>query len=213
MPTIWVSIANLANKLVQAVEYVRKYLRIYTILESKYILAKNERLYDQIARKQSLDVFPMFLVRTEDRKAKSFKLKIHSEYRVPDTLYYLEVGKYLELKYRLCSSGLRMEFYLDLFYDLCKLKDNFLGVYIGSTCLVAAKVSRILCVFEMKFCWTAMLFPVILDSRISMDNLLQSVSILNNPSMEFSYEAFWITLPRHRECTQPLVVPVDARAL
>jgi hypothetical protein len=44
-----------------------------------------------------------------------------------------------------------MEFYLDLLYDLCRLGDNFLGVYTGSKCLVDAKVSRILCVFEMKF--------------------------------------------------------------
>ena len=34
-----------------------------------------------------------------------------------------------------------MEFYLDLFHDLCYPRDNFLGVYSGSNCLVVAKVS------------------------------------------------------------------------
>ena len=34
-----------------------------------------------------------------------------------------------------------MEFYLDLLHDLCRLRDNFLGVYSRSKCLVVAKVS------------------------------------------------------------------------
>jgi hypothetical protein len=75
-----------------------------------------------------------------------------------------------------------MEFYLDLLYNLCKLGDNFLGVYTGLKCLVATKVNRILCTFEMKF--------VILDLKISMCNLLQSVSNLNNPSVEILYVVF-----------------------
>jgi hypothetical protein len=52
----------------------------------------------------------------------------------------LEAGKYQELKYRLSSSELRMEFYLDLLFDFCRPRDRFLGVYSGSKCLVAAKV-------------------------------------------------------------------------
>jgi hypothetical protein len=63
-----------------------------------------------------------------------------------------------------------MEFYLDLLYDLCRPGDNFLGVYTRSKCLVAAKISRILCVFEIKFYWTTILFPIFLDVRISMDH-------------------------------------------
>jgi hypothetical protein len=52
----------------------------------------------------------------------------------------LEAGKYQELKYRLSSSELRMEFYLDLLFDFYRPGDRFLGVYSGSTCLMAAKV-------------------------------------------------------------------------
>ena len=50
----------------------------------------------------------MFLVRMDDTEAKNLKLKICFE--------------------------LRMEFCLDLPYDLCRLGDMFLGVYTGSKC-------------------------------------------------------------------------------
>jgi hypothetical protein len=36
---------------------------------------------------------------------------------------------------------MRMEFYLDLFHDLCHPGDSFLGVYSRLKCLVAAKIS------------------------------------------------------------------------
>ena len=49
-------IINSKNKLAQAVEYAKESFTSYTIRESKYILAKNEQLYDGFAWKQSLDV-------------------------------------------------------------------------------------------------------------------------------------------------------------
>jgi hypothetical protein len=91
-------------------------------------------------RKQSQNVFLLFLVKKGDREAKSLWEMILSEYRAPDIPYYLEAGKYLELKYRLSSNKLHMEFYLDLLYDFCRPKDRFLGIYTGSKCLVATKV-------------------------------------------------------------------------
>ena len=66
--------------------------------------------------------------------------KILSEYLALNIPYYLEAGKYQELKYRLYSSELRMEFYLDLLFDFYKPRDWFLGVYLGLKCLVAVKV-------------------------------------------------------------------------
>jgi hypothetical protein len=79
-------------------------------------------------------------VKKGDREAESLRGKILSEYCAPDIPYYLEVGNYLELKYRLSSSELCMEFYLDLLYDFCRPGDRFLGIYTGSKCLVTAKV-------------------------------------------------------------------------
>jgi hypothetical protein len=62
-------------------------------------------------------------VKKGDTKVEGLEGKINSKYRVPDILYYLEARKYQELKYRLTSSELRIEFYLDLLYDFCKLGD------------------------------------------------------------------------------------------
>jgi hypothetical protein len=66
---------------------------------------------------------------------RDFALSRHNRQRC-----YLEAGKYQELKYRLSSSELRMELYLDLLFDFCWPGDRFLGVYLGLKCLVATKV-------------------------------------------------------------------------
>ena len=75
-----------------------------------------------------------------DIEADGLQGKILSEYCAPDILYYLEVRKYQELKYRLSLSELRMEFYLGLLFNLCRLGDRFLGMYSGSKCLIATKI-------------------------------------------------------------------------
>jgi hypothetical protein len=144
-PAIWIWIVNSANRLAQAKEYATHTLRNYLVVEAKYIPAKNECLYDFTIRKQSPDVFPLFLVKTRDVEAEGLRAKIRSKYGAPDIPYYTDNGKYSELKYRLRASELRMEFYLDLLHDLCRPRDSFLGVYSGSKCLVAAKVVATLC--------------------------------------------------------------------
>jgi hypothetical protein len=83
----------------------------------------------------------MFLIKNGDVEAEGLKAKIRSKYRAPDIPYYTVNGKYLELKYKLSTSEMYMEFYLDLLHNLCRPGDSFLGVYSGSKCLVAAKVS------------------------------------------------------------------------
>jgi hypothetical protein len=85
---------NSANRLAQAAEYARESFTNYTIRESKYIPAKNERLYDGSAWTQSPDVFLLFLVKNDDQEAQGLRGKILSEYRAPDIPYYLETGKY-----------------------------------------------------------------------------------------------------------------------
>ena len=139
-PAMRLWIVNSANRLRQVAEYAKESFTNYTILVSKYIPAKNERLYDGSVRKQSPDVFLLFLVKGDDREAIGLKDKIYSEYGALEIPYYLEPEKYQELKYRLDSSELRMEFYLDLLYELCSLGDQFLGMYSGLKCLVATKV-------------------------------------------------------------------------
>jgi hypothetical protein len=90
-------------------------------------------------------------VKKGDKKAESLRSKIHAEYRAPDIPYYVEAGKYQEMKYRLSVSELYMEFYLDLLFDLCRPGDKFLGIFIGSKYLMATKVCIILLALEYCF--------------------------------------------------------------
>ena len=85
---------DLANWFRQAAEYAKESFTNYTILVSKYIPAKNKRLYDGSTRKQSLDVFFLFLVKSDGREAVSLKEKIYLEYHAPKIPYYLEPKKY-----------------------------------------------------------------------------------------------------------------------
>jgi hypothetical protein len=129
MPAMWLWIVNSGNRLAQAAEYARESFTSYTIRESKYIPTNNERLYDGSTRKQSPDVVLLFLVKKGDKEAEGLRGKILLEYCALDIPYYLEAGKYQELKYRLSSSELRMGFYLDLLFDFYRPGDRFLGVY------------------------------------------------------------------------------------
>jgi hypothetical protein len=147
MPAIWVWIVNSPNRLAQAVEYAGLNFTSYAIIQSKYILDKNERLYDQSACKQSTDVFLMFCVKKGDKEAERLRSKIRGEYSAPNIPYYVEAEKYQEMKYRLCASELHMEFYLDLFFDLCRPGERLLGVFMGLKCLVATKV----CILHLPF--------------------------------------------------------------
>jgi hypothetical protein len=101
-----------------------------------------------------MDVFLMLLVKMGDSEV---------EYRAPKIPYYLETKKYLQLKYKLNSNELHMEFYLDLLHDLWNPNDSFLGVYTRSKCLVVVKVSHILWVIDMIFCSSKILFLLIFN--------------------------------------------------
>ena len=94
MPAIWLWIGDSANGLAQVAEYARESFTSYSIQELKYIPAKNVRLYDGIAWKQSPDVFLMYLVKKGDKEVEGLKGKILSKYRAFDIRFYLEARKY-----------------------------------------------------------------------------------------------------------------------
>jgi hypothetical protein len=90
------------------------------------------------------DVFLIFLVKKGDREVERLRSKIRKEYHAHEIPYYVEAGKYQEMKYRLCASELLMEFYLDLLFDLCRPGERLLGIFKGSKCLVAMQVCIVL---------------------------------------------------------------------
>ena len=58
-----------------------------------------------------------------------------------NVLYYSDVGRYNEVKYRVHSNALRMEFYLELMKLFCRVGENFISIHCNWKCLLAAKVS------------------------------------------------------------------------
>jgi hypothetical protein len=88
-----------------------------------------------------MDVYLLFLVKKGRTQFEATKKKIKKAYRAADVPYYSDSGKYLEVKYRLHNSELRMEFYFELLRTFCKPRDNFLGIYTGSKCMLAAQVN------------------------------------------------------------------------
>ena len=83
-----------------------------------------------------------------------------AEFAVPsDVLYYLEVGRYNKMKYRVEPNKLKMEFYLEIMKLFCRAGENFVGIHCGLNCFLAAKVCHFLGTASSQS-W------IILDSRI-----------------------------------------------
>ena len=96
-----------------------------------------------------------------------------AEFAVPsDVPYYLEVGRYNEVKYRVEPNELRMEFYLEIMKLFCKAGENFVGIHYRSKCLLAAKVCHFLRTTNSQSC-------IILDSRIMLVPIVSLVGFLN----------------------------------
>jgi hypothetical protein len=123
---------------------MRNMKEYYITKDSKYYPSKFERLYDQITRQSSIagvGVYLLFMVKKDSPQFEAKKKRIKKEYRAANVPYYSESGKYLEAKYRLHNSKLRMEFYFELLQTFCSSGENFLSILSGSKCMLAARVS------------------------------------------------------------------------
>lgn len=150
-PEVWVWISASQHRNAQAIAYGEKYMKQYEVIPSRYIPAKNERLNDHTTRNSGKDeLYLVFLVRagrSDDRK------KVKSVYKAPNTNYYTVYGLYKEAHLRLNARELRMEFYIELLKTFCLPGENFWGVFSGTKCMLAARVSSIYFILLMsKFC-------------------------------------------------------------
>ena len=85
----------------------------------------------------------VFLLKINDERATRLRGNVRREFTVPSEIpYYSDFGRYIEVKYRVYASELRMEFYFELFTLFCQGGENFLGIHTGSKCMLAAKVSN-----------------------------------------------------------------------
>ena len=86
-------------------------------------------------------VYLLFLLKHGDDRASRLQQNVKAEFAVPsDVPYYLEVGRYNKVKYRVQPSKLRMEFYLKVMKLFYRARENFVGIYCSSKCLLEAKV-------------------------------------------------------------------------
>ena len=94
-------------------------------------------------RAPATTVHLVFLLQVNDELATRLRGIVRREFTVPlEIPYYSDFGQYMEVKYWVYASELRMEFYFELFALFCQGGENFLGIHTGSKCMLAAKVSN-----------------------------------------------------------------------
>ena len=115
----------------------------YESTYSVYRTLRNECLNDAKTCAPPVAVYLLFLLRRGDDRASHLRQNVKAEFAVPsDVPYYSEVGRYNEVKYRVKSSELRMEFYLEIMKLFCRAGENFVGIHCNSKCLLVAKVCQ-----------------------------------------------------------------------
>ena len=125
-----------------------------------YRSSHNERLNDAKTCALPAAVYLFFLLKRGDDLASRPWQNVKAEFAVPsDVPSYLEVERYNEVKYRVESNELRMEFHLKIMKLFYRAGENFVGIHSSSKCLLAAKVCHFLGTASSQS-------YIILDSRI-----------------------------------------------
>jgi hypothetical protein len=144
-PPIWLWICRLKEAEVHVSIYTYKtmFKHLYDIEYSDYWPASNERLEDRAANNRLArgTVFLIFLVWKSYRASKRDPIVIPKAFVAPQTSIYSKPRKYNELKYRIDTSELRMEFYLRVLKMFCKPSDNMFSVFGSGIVLCAGLVS------------------------------------------------------------------------
>ena len=96
----------------------------YESTYSVYRLSRNEPLNDAKTRAPLATMYLLFLLKPGDDRTSHLQQNMKAEFSVPsDVPYYLEVGRYNEVKYRVEPSELKMEFYLEIMKLFCRVGD------------------------------------------------------------------------------------------
>ena len=114
-PRIWLWVHSSEEHAKMSAEFVKRWLPDFESMHSMYRSSKNERLDDAKTRAPPTSVFLLFLFKHEDDRASRLRANVRKEFTVLlDVPYYSDVGRYMEVKYRIYASELRMEFYFQL---------------------------------------------------------------------------------------------------
>ena len=142
-PLVWLWIQDSEARANQCEAFVKQWLPAYDVVHSVYHSSKNERLNDAKTRTPLTTVHLVFLLKVNDKRATRLRGSVRREFTVPlEIPYYNNFGRYMEVKYWVYASELRMEFYFELFALFGRDGENFLGIHMGSKCMLAAKVSN-----------------------------------------------------------------------
>ena len=146
-PLVWLWISENAERATTAIAYAQLEMRGYVLKIFSYQAAKNKQLYD--CKRAVEEVHILFLI----KKGSNVNLKSVKEYYiVPNLPYYTITRQYKEAKFRINSMELRMEFYLELVQEFCKLGDGIYKIFKGTKFMIACRI-RILhrCFDVLKF--------------------------------------------------------------
>ena len=140
-PCVWLWIHSTEERVKQSTAFVRQFLSEFETIQSVYRASKNERLDDAKTHAPPALVHLLFLFKRGDDRASHLRQNVRKEFTVPsDVPYYTDVGRYMEAKYRVYASELRMEFYFELLNLFCRAGENIIGIHSDAKFMLAAKV-------------------------------------------------------------------------
>ena len=124
-----------------SVEFVKRWLLDFEWMHSMYRSSKNEHLNDAKTRAPPASVFLAFLFKRKDDRASRLRANVRKEFTVPvEVPYYSDVGRYMEVKYRIYAIELRMEFYFQLLQFFYRAGETIIGIHCGGKFMLVAKV-------------------------------------------------------------------------
>ena len=140
-PCVWLWIHSIEERVKQSTAFVRRFLSEYEIIQSVYRASKNERLDNTKTRAPPTLVHLLFLFKRGDDRASYLRQNVRREFTIPsDVPYYTDFGRYMEAKYCVYASELRMEFYFELLNLFCRVGENIIGIHSGAKFMLVAKV-------------------------------------------------------------------------
>ena len=124
-----------------AMKFAETRMPEFDIMHSTYILSKAEMLNNVSTRGMAPDVPLLFLFKRGNAYADEARRRMKGIYTTPVTcVYYTDLSKNNEGKWRLQLTELRMEFYVNILQDFAAASENILAVFTGRKFTLAAKV-------------------------------------------------------------------------
>ena len=140
-PNLWLFIVEDDDNRVAAIKFAETRMPEFDIMHSTFIPSKAEMLNNVSTHATAPDVPLLFLFKRGNAYADEARRRMKGIYTTLVTcVYYTDPLKNNEGKWRLRSTELRMEFYLNILQDFAATSVNILAVFTGCKFMLAAKV-------------------------------------------------------------------------